>query len=96
MANDEPPPKIKRKRPLSMRPDAVRKRRSREKKRQQKKLEKAGIISVTLQMTERDIHKLEVAGHLDARLERFDPDRAYREAIGCLVGAVGPADKKRF
>lgn len=89
----ELPPKPRLKRPLSMKPAAIRKRRSRELQRQ---MEKAGATLVSLLITEQYIDKFEAGGHLDTRLERFDPKAAYREALVEMLEAYRPANKMRF
>lgn len=72
---------IQRKRPLSNAPGAVRMRRHRE-------LRNQGAMVVPVKIRERDIDTLDLAGHIDARLEQEHPARAIAAALTELLEAV--------
>lgn len=81
------PNEIRRKRPLSMTPGAIRGRVHRRRRKQR-------VVMVMVPIAERDIDALETGGHLNVRLENASPATAIADALGALLEAVKPV--KRF
>ncbi len=84
----EHPPELRRKRPLSTNPEAVRKRDQRARKKSPMKIVKMELHERVVEVL---VDTLERRGHLDERLEREDPDGAFTAALASyLLDVVGP------